>query len=113
MRLFQNLIGNAVKFRSERPLLIEISSVLAGGEWVFSVKDNGIGFDMKYANQIFEIFKRLNSNHAYTGTGVGLAVCKKIVERHGGKIWVESEPGSGTTFSFTLPALQEKRLRSA
>jgi PAS domain S-box-containing protein len=101
--LFQNLMGNAIKFRREDPPQIHISVNAAG---VFSVRDNGIGIDAAYLTQIFNVFRRLHTRNQYPGTGIGLAICKKIVERYGGKIWAESQPGSGTTLYFTLSPLQ-------
>jgi PAS domain S-box-containing protein len=101
--LFQNLIGNAVKYRApERPLSIEIACRLDGGLWEFTISDNGIGIDECYFAQIFRIFQRLHTRDSYDGTGIGLAICKRIVERHGGRIWLESVPGEGTTFHVTL-----------
>jgi PAS domain S-box-containing protein len=102
-RLFSNLIDNAIKFRSEAKSTIDIRVQQKNGEWLFSIKDNGIGFDNKYADRIFMIFKRLHNWEQYPGTGIGLAMCKKIVEFHGGKIWAESELGKGSIFYFTLP----------
>jgi signal transduction histidine kinase len=102
-RLFQNLIGNAVKFRSpDRQARVRVSARRAGGEWVFSVADNGIGIEPQFAADVFKMFRRLHAASAYPGTGIGLAVARKIVERHGGRIWVESQPGKGATFHFTL-----------
>jgi PAS domain S-box-containing protein len=102
-QVFQNLIGNAVKFRSPgRPSAIHIGCKRNGPDWEFSVKDNGIGIEPEYYDRIFLIFRRLHSRQKYDGTGIGLAICKKIVERHGGRIWVESRPGEGATFRFVL-----------
>jgi light-regulated signal transduction histidine kinase (bacteriophytochrome) len=106
-QLFQNLIGNAIKFHGATQPEVRISASRQRGEWVFSVTDNGVGFDPKYADRVFVIFKRLHSREEYPGTGIGLAISKKIVERHGGRIWAESELGRGTTVSFTLPVLEE------
>lgn len=105
VRLFQNLVGNALKYRNPgEPPRIHVGAEQAAEEWVISVQDNGIGFDSKYASSIFAPFKRLHSAVEYPGTGVGLAICRRIVEGHGGRIWAESAPGEGATFRFTLPA---------
>jgi PAS domain S-box-containing protein len=103
MQLFQNLIDNAIKFRGEAKPLIRISAIRLENEWQFSVQDNGIGIDPQYATRIFQVFHRLHTQEQYAGAGIGLAICKKIVESHGGRIWFESKLGAGSTFHFTLP----------
>jgi PAS domain S-box-containing protein len=103
VQVFQNLLVNSIKFRGQQTPQIHISAKQEDSEWLFSVCDNGIGLDSKFGERIFEIFQRLHSRTAYPGTGIGLAICKRIVQRHGGRIWVESQPGQGATFYFTIP----------
>ena len=103
-QVFQNLIGNAIKFRKPEPPIVQIAAQREGNEWLFSVADNGIGISPDYLNEIFVIFHRLHTREEYPGNGIGLAICKRIIERHGGRIWVESEQGNGTIFKFSLPA---------
>lgn len=110
IQLFQNLIGNALKFHGETPPKVQIHVEDKEQEWLFCVADNGIGLDEKFKDRIFIIFQRLHTKDEYKGTGIGLAVCKKIVERHGGKIWVESKPGQGAKFFFTLPKERKKKI---
>ncbi|MCC6616368.1 MAG: PAS domain S-box protein [Anaerolineae bacterium] len=102
LQLLQNLVGNALKFHGEAPPVVHVSAKPVTGAWQISVCDNGIGIDPKYGERIFEIFQRLHGRSKYPGTGIGLAICRRVVERHGGRIWFESEPGQGTTFHFTV-----------
>ncbi len=113
-QLFQNLLGNALKFhKAEVPPVIKVSTVKQGDRWEFKFEDNGIGFDPKYANKIFQVFERLHGRNEYEGTGIGLAICKKIVDRHHGNLIAEGRPGDGATFTFTLPTTQGSRWAQA
>ena len=108
VQLMQNLIGNAVKFRGESVPRIHISSIEKENEWEIAVRDNGIGIEPQYFERIFMVFQRLHDKGQYAGTGIGLAICKKVIDRHGGRIWVESKPGEGSIFHFTLPKTRGK-----
>lgn len=103
VELFQNLIGNGIKYRGETPPRITVSAERGANEWLVSVKDNGIGIEAQYNTRIFQMFQRLHTSDKYSGTGIGLAICKRIIERHRGRIWVDSEPGKGSIFKFTIP----------
>ena len=108
LQLFQNLISNALKFHGEAPPEVHVSARQEDGQVVFSVADHGIGIEPQYAERIFLLFQRLHGKKDYPGTGIGLAICRKIIDRHGGKIWVDSQPSHGTTFYFTIPATSQR-----
>jgi light-regulated signal transduction histidine kinase (bacteriophytochrome) len=111
VRLLQNLIGNAIKHQPpDRSPRITVSCRREGEEWIFAIQDNGIGISPENFERIFGAFQRLHTQEEYDGTGIGLAVCKKIVEQHGGRIWVESTPGAGSTFKFTIPQADEEEV---
>ena len=104
VQLLQNLVGNAIKFHGHEPPRVHVLAERSDEGWHFAVRDNGIGIEPKFHDRIFDLFKRLHTSDRYPGTGIGLSVCRKVVQRHGGRIWVESAPGRGSTFHFTLPA---------
>lgn len=108
LQLFQNLIGNAIKYRGDEPPRIDVAATRVNAHWEFCVKDNGIGIPAEYKDHVFRMFKRLHSASKYEGTGMGLTICHRIVERYGGRIWVNSEEGRGSTFCFTLPAANDE-----
>jgi signal transduction histidine kinase len=112
-QVFSNLISNAIKYRSNRKPEVHITATDNGTEWIFNVTDNGIGIDMRYADEIFVLFKRLHSSEKYEGSGIGLALCKAVIERNGGTIWMESEPGNGSTFFFTIPKTTTERAETS
>jgi light-regulated signal transduction histidine kinase (bacteriophytochrome) len=103
VQVLQNLIANGIKFQKNGVPRVQVSVAERGAEWVFSVRDNGIGIEPRHFGRIFRIFERLNASEQYPGTGLGLAISQKIVERHGGRIWFDSKPGEGSTFSFSIP----------
>lgn len=105
--MLQNLIGNALKFRGAEPPVVKIDAKQVGEEWHVSVSDNGIGIDSKFHDEVFKPLRRLHAEAAYEGFGVGLATCQRIIEKHAGRIWVESEPGQGSTFYFALPTADD------
>jgi light-regulated signal transduction histidine kinase (bacteriophytochrome) len=107
-QLLQNLIANSIKFHGPKPPRIHLGARRQEQHWLFFVRDHGIGIDPQYGERIFVIFQRLHNRDEYPGTGIGLAICRKIVERHGGQIWVESQPGRGATFYFSLPSADHR-----
>ncbi len=107
LQVFQNLIGNAIKFRGAQPPLIRVHAELVGKEWIFSVEDNGIGIAAEHIQSVFVVFRRLHTRAEYPGNGIGLSICKKIIEQHGGRIWIESEAGKGSSFRFALPVRKQ------
>jgi light-regulated signal transduction histidine kinase (bacteriophytochrome) len=112
-QVFQNLLSNALKYRKEDPPEIHVSATHEGAAWRFSIRDNGIGIDPAYKEKIFGVFKRLHRDQNYKGTGIGLAICQRVVESYGGRIWVESSAGNGATFYFTAPAVPRARSAAA
>ena len=112
VQLLLNLISNALKYCKNRSPVIRISAILDASNWVVSVEDNGIGIEEKHYERIFEVFKRLHGQNEYAGTGIGLAVCRRVAHHHGGKIWVSSVAGQGSTFQFTIPPIQQERTES-
>lgn len=105
-QVLQNLVSNAIKFRGEEPPRVHIGARREGAQWLFHVRDNGIGIAPEYSERIFALFQRLHGRGEYPGTGIGLSICRKVIEHHGGRIWVESVEGEGATFYFTLPAVE-------
>ena len=109
-QLYQNLIGNALKFVADRPLEIHLTASAEGDWWTLGVKDNGIGIKPEYAQKIFEAFQRLHGRSEFEGTGIGLAICRKTVARHGGRLWVKSHPEEGSHFQFTIQGSQREEI---
>jgi signal transduction histidine kinase len=109
VQLLQNLIANAIKYTAHARPEVHVAAIRLEGEWLFSVRDNGIGIDPRYKEEIFGLFKRLHRNEEFDGTGIGLAICQKIVDRYGGSIWVVSDLGQGADFRFTLPGQVSRR----
>lgn len=108
-QVFQNLIANAIKFHGDKPPRVEIRADAEGDDWSFAIADDGIGIDKEHGSRLFQMFQRLHTREEYEGSGIGLAISKRIVERHGGRIWFDSTPGGGTTFHFTIPKNGEKQ----